>query len=94
MSKNLVIIPTYNEKENIKAIIHAVLDLPREFEILIIEDNSPDGTADIVKGMMKEHPGLIHIIERKGVITSYSIHYTKLYECDEPTSRCQTAPSI
>ncbi len=66
MSKNLVIIPTYNEKENIKAIIHAVLDLPREFEILIIEDNSPDGTADIVKGMMKEHPGLIHIIERKG----------------------------
>ncbi|MCT4645235.1 MAG: glycosyltransferase, partial [Carboxylicivirga sp.] len=65
-TKNLVIIPTYNEKENIEAIINAVLDLPRRFEILIIDDNSPDGTAAIVKGLMAKHPGQLHILEREG----------------------------
>ena len=65
-TRNLVIIPTYNEKENIEAIIAAVFDLPRRFEVLIIDDNSPDGTADIVKGLMKEHEGQLHILERAG----------------------------
>ena len=65
-TKNLVIIPTYNEKENIEAIINAVLDLPRRFEILIIDDNSPDGTAAIVKGLMAKNPGQLHILEREG----------------------------
>lgn len=65
MSKNLVIIPTYNEKENVANIIAAVFALPEPFEILIIDDGSPDGTADIVKGLMKENPAL-HILERKG----------------------------
>ena len=63
---SLVIIPTYNEKENIAAIIAAVFDLPERFDILLIDDNSPDGTADIVKGLMKQHPSRLHILERKG----------------------------
>lgn len=48
-SDSIVLIPTYNEKENIAAIIHAVFELPRQFHILIIDDNSPDGTGAIVK---------------------------------------------
>lgn len=63
---NLVIIPTYNEKENIEAIIDAVFSLPVQFEILIVDDGSPDGTADIVKELQKKHINLLHIQERKG----------------------------
>lgn len=66
MSDSLVIIPTYNEKENIKSIIVAVFSLRKDFDILIIDDNSPDGTADIVKELMKEFRGRLFIIERKG----------------------------
>lgn len=66
MSDSLVIIPTFNEKENIEKIIRKVFSMPKEFEILIIEDNSPDGTADIVKRLMKEFTGRLHIEERKG----------------------------
>ena len=54
MDTRLVIIPTYNEKENIEAIIRAVMGLPLEFHVLIIDDGSPDGTADIVKGLQKK----------------------------------------
>lgn len=64
--KNLVIIPTYNESENIKAIIEAVFSQPTRFEVLIIDDGSPDGTASIVKQMQNEYPGKLHIIERQG----------------------------
>lgn len=66
MSENLVIIPTYNEKENIERIIRYVFQLPVAFDILIIEDNSPDGTADIVKKLMVEFPDKLFIEERKG----------------------------
>jgi dolichol-phosphate mannosyltransferase len=66
VSDSLVIIPTYNEKENIKSIIVAVFSLQKDFDILIIDDNSPDGTADIVKELMKEFRGRLFIIERKG----------------------------
>ena len=63
----LVIIPTYNEKENIEAIITAVMNLPLDFHVLIIDDGSPDGTADIVKSLMKEkYAGKLHMIEREG----------------------------
>ncbi|MBR8534217.1 polyprenol monophosphomannose synthase [Carboxylicivirga sediminis] len=65
-TRNLVIIPTYNEKENIEAIITAVFSLPRRFEVLIIDDNSPDGTAGIVKQLMQQHEGQLHILERAG----------------------------
>ena len=66
MAENLVIIPTYNEKENIEKIIRYVFNLPMEFHILVIEDNSPDGTADIVKRLMQEFPDKLFIEERKG----------------------------
>ncbi|MBI9062649.1 MAG: polyprenol monophosphomannose synthase [Marinilabiliaceae bacterium] len=66
MGKNLVIIPTYNEKENIEAIIKAILELPRVFEILIIDDGSPDGTGKIVKNLQKTHTDILHMIEREG----------------------------
>ncbi len=66
MSDSLVIIPTYNEKENIERIIRKVFSLEKEFHILIIEDNSPDGTAAIVKKLMKEFPDRLFIEERKG----------------------------
>ncbi len=66
MSDSLVIIPTFNEKENIERIIRKVFSLAKDFDILIIEDNSPDGTADIVKGLMQEFPGRLKMEERKG----------------------------
>jgi len=66
MSDSIVIIPTYNEKENIEKIIRKVFSLTREFHILIVEDNSPDGTAAIVKNLMNEFTGKLHIEERKG----------------------------
>ena len=64
--KNLVIIPTYNEVENVEKIIRAVLALPEGFEILIIDDGSPDGTAGVVKGLQGEFASRLHIIERSG----------------------------
>ncbi len=66
VSKNLVIIPTYNERENVEKMIRKVFSLETPFHLLIIEDNSPDGTAAIVKNLEKEFPGRLHIIERKG----------------------------
>ena len=66
MAENLVIIPTYNEKENSEKIIRYVFNLPMLFHILVVEDNSPDGTADIVKNLMKEFPDRLFIEERKG----------------------------
>ncbi|MDD4969277.1 MAG: polyprenol monophosphomannose synthase [Paludibacter sp.] len=66
MQLNLVIIPTYNEKENIENIIRAVFEQPTPFDILVIEDGSPDGTAAIVKTLQKEFPTRLFIVERKG----------------------------
>ena len=66
MYNKVVIIPTYKEKENIENIIRVVFQLPEPFDILIIDDNSPDGTAAIVKELIKEFPDRLHIIERSG----------------------------
>jgi dolichol-phosphate mannosyltransferase len=66
VSDSLVIIPTYKEKENIERIIRKVFSLDKAFHILIVEDNSPDGTADIVKRLMKEFPEQLFIEERQG----------------------------
>ncbi len=63
---SIVIIPTYNEKENIENIIRAVFGKGEQFDILVIDDGSPDGTAAIVKGLQAEFPDRLHIIERKG----------------------------
>lgn len=65
-SDSIVIIPTYNERENIENIIRAVFALEKVFHILIIEDGSPDGTANIVKTLQREFPERLFMIERKG----------------------------
>jgi len=66
MSDSLIIIPTYNEKENIEKIIRKVFSLEKDFHILVIEDGSPDGTANIVKSLQKEFTTNLHIEERSG----------------------------
>lgn len=66
MAKNLVIIPTYNEIENIEKMIRTVFDLPTRIEILIVDDGSPDGTADKVKELQQKFPNQLHIEERQG----------------------------
>ena len=66
MSDSLIIIPTYNEKENIEKIIRKVFSLEKDFHILIVDDGSPDGTANIVKDLQKEFSAQLHIEERTG----------------------------
>jgi dolichol-phosphate mannosyltransferase len=66
VSDSLVIIPTYNEKENIAKMIRKVFSLSKDFHLLIVEDNSPDGTGAIVKSLLPEYEGKLFILERKG----------------------------
>jgi len=66
MSDSIVLIPTYNEKENIAKMIDKVFSLKKEFHVLIIDDNSPDGTSAIVKSKLENYPNKLHILERKG----------------------------
>ncbi|MEG1498300.1 MAG: polyprenol monophosphomannose synthase [Bacteroidales bacterium] len=66
MSDTLVIIPTYNEKENIEKIIRKVFSLSKPFDILVVEDHSPDGTASIVRKLMQEYPERLFMEEREG----------------------------
>ncbi len=93
MSDSLVIIPTYNEIENIEQIIRVTLDLDDEFDILIVDDGSPDGTANKVKELSQEFDGRIHMIERQGkqgLGTAYLVgfkfalerSYTFIFEMD------------
>ena len=93
LSDSIVLIPTYNEKENIEKIIRTVFSLHDDFHILIIDDGSPDGTADIVKHLQGEFSGLLHIEERKGKLglgTAYihgfkwalEHHYNFIFEMD------------
>ena len=66
MSRALVIIPTYNEIENIEKMLNTVMALPGGYEVLIVDDGSPDGTADVVRRLMQAHGGRIHLEERTG----------------------------
>ncbi|OFX79338.1 MAG: dolichyl-phosphate beta-D-mannosyltransferase [Bacteroidetes bacterium GWE2_29_8] len=66
MSNCVVIIPTYKECENIERMIRKVFSLKKDFDLLIIDDNSPDGTADIVKNLQKEFPEKLHLEQRSG----------------------------
>ncbi|MFL2581666.1 MAG: polyprenol monophosphomannose synthase [Flavobacteriales bacterium] len=66
MSDTLIIIPTYNEIDNIEEILRVVFDLEKVYHVLIVDDGSPDGTADVVKKMQNEFPEQLHIEERKG----------------------------
>ncbi|MFD0794498.1 polyprenol monophosphomannose synthase [Mucilaginibacter litoreus] len=93
MPDSIVIIPTYNEKENIERMIRKIFSLPHDFHLLIIDDGSPDGTASIVKALQLDYPGKLHIEERSGKLglgTAY-IHgfkwavkhqYDFIYEMD------------
>jgi dolichol-phosphate mannosyltransferase len=93
LSDSIVLIPTYNEKENIEKIIRTVFSLHDDFHILIIDDGSPDGTAEIVKHLQGEFWGLLHIEEREGKLglgTAYihgfkwalKHHYDFIFEMD------------
>lgn len=93
MADSLVIIPTYNERENIVKMIETVFSLPHDFHILIVDDGSPDGTAQLVKEQQKKYPHQLFIIERKGKLglgTAYirgfkwglAHHYDYLFEMD------------
>lgn len=79
MSDSIVIIPTYNEKENIENILRKVLTYPKGFDVLVVDDNSPDGTADIVKRIQAEFPEQLHILQRtkkNGLGTAYIAGFT------------------
>ena len=74
MNPYLVIIPTYNEIENIEAMIHKVMSLDKKIDLLIVDDNSPDGTANVVLNMQNQYPDQLHILQRKdknGLGTAY-----------------------
>lgn len=64
--RKLIVIPTYNEIDNISAMIDKVFSLEEEFELLVIDDGSPDGTADVVKRRQAEFPERLHLIQREG----------------------------
>lgn len=66
MSDSIVIIPTYNEKENIENIIEVVFSLSKDFDVLVIDDGSPDGTGDIVKRLQQKYPSSLFLVERQG----------------------------
>lgn len=66
MPENLVIIPTYNEIENIEKMIRTVFDLPKEIHILIVDDGSPDGTAEVVKELQHQYSLQLHLLQREG----------------------------
>jgi dolichol-phosphate mannosyltransferase len=93
MPDSIVIIPTYNEKENIEKMIRKVFSLPKEFHVLIVDDGSPDGTAEIVRTLMNEFPGKLFLEERKGKLGlgtayihgfkwSFSRDYDYVFEMD------------
>jgi dolichol-phosphate mannosyltransferase len=66
VGKNLVIIPTYNEKENIQKMVEKVFSLKPDFDLLIIDDGSPDGTAEIVKTLQQKYTDKLHLLQRQG----------------------------
>lgn len=82
-SDSVVIIPMYNERENAAAIIDAVMALPTPFDVLVIDDNSPDGTAAIVKEKMAQYPGRVDIIERSGKLGLGTAYITGFKACVE-----------
>lgn len=93
MHQGIVIIPTYNEIGNIELIVRAVMDLPQQFDVLVVDDSSPDGTADAVRTLCTVFPDRIHLLSRKGKLglgTAYIAGfryalertYTHIFEMD------------
>ncbi len=66
MSNSLVIVPTYNERENIVLLISAIFSLPVSFDVLVVDDNSPDGTASLIEDMQQGYPDRLYLIKREG----------------------------
>ena len=83
MDKKIVIIPTYNEKENIRDIILKVFSLEGSYDVLIVDDGSPDGTAQIVKDLQAEWPERLHLIEREGKLGLGTAYLTGFKKCLE-----------
>ena len=78
MSDSIIIIPTYNEKENIENIVRYIFSLPKSFHILVIDDGSPDGTAAIIKDLQGEFPKQLFLLERQGKLglgTAYIVGF-------------------
>jgi len=85
LSKGIVIIPTYNEGGNIKNVIERVFNLEMAFDILVVDDSSPDGTADIVRELQQDHPDRLHLMvrtEKNGLGTAYIAGFGKCLEMD------------
>ena len=93
MPDSIVIIPTYNEKENIERMIHKVLSLPHDFHLLVVDDGSPDGTGNIVKQLQRDYHERLFLVERSGKLglgTAYihgfkwaiDRHYDYVFEMD------------
>ncbi len=93
MSDSIVVIPTYNEIENVEKMIHKVMSFDKEFDLLFVDDGSPDGTASKIKEMQQQYPNRIHLIERSvklGLGTAYiagfkwalKTDYTYIFEMD------------
>jgi len=82
LTNKIVIIPTYNEKENVRKIAKAVRELPETFDILFVDDGSPDGTGSIIKEIQKDDPG-IHLIEREGKLGLGTAYITGFRYCLE-----------
>ena len=100
MAQGIVVIPTFNEIENIEAIVKAVMSLPTSFHVLIVDDNSPDGTATKVKEMQEEFPTQLHLkvrMKKSGLGTAYvagfkwalSHGYDYIFEMDADFSHNQ-----
>ena len=83
MDSKVVIIPTYNEKENIEAILRKVFSLVGNYHILVIDDGSPDGTAAIVKDLQEEYPERLHLLEREGKLGLGTAYLTGFKWCLE-----------
>lgn len=84
MAESLVIIPTYNEIENISRMIAAVMELAEGFDVLVIDDGSPDGTADAVRRCQSDFPGRVHLLERQGKLglgTAYIAGFKWALKC-------------
>src|SRR3982074_1749855 len=66
VSRSLVVLPTYNERENVETIVAAILGQSADFEVLVVDDNSPDGTGRIVDGLVEAEPTRVHVMHRAG----------------------------
>lgn len=79
VSNKIVIIPTYNEKENIQNIVSAIFALSESFHILVVDDGSPDGTAEIVKGLQERYPDSLFLLQRRGKLGLGTAYITGFY---------------